>query len=231
MPRRSGDQTARPEPREHDAELVKRSAAGDADAFRQLYEEKHRRVYLIAYQMLGDPGLAEDVVQETFVALWKHCGRYRARFAVDTWLNRIATNRAIDRWRSEKKHPKGGVAAEHATGSDDSRQGRPIAPTSATAAAAGPAAGTASADPSLPARWNEVQAIWNELAAGLSPQQRAAFVLREIEELPVRDVAEAMECSVSTVRSHISLARRTLRAALVERFPELVPPAGGGTDP
>jgi RNA polymerase sigma-70 factor (ECF subfamily) len=82
----------------------------------------------------------------------------------------------------------------------------------------------------LPARWTEIQAIWDELAAELSPQQRAAFVLREIEELPVRDVAKALKCSVSTVRSHISLARKTLRVALKERFPELARPEAGKQD-
>ncbi len=204
--------------RAQDAEWVKRSAAGDTQAFRQLYEGKHRRVYLIAYQIVGDAGMAEDVVQETFVELWKHCGRYKSRFAVDAWLNRIATNRAIDRWRSEKKHPQFAVPVESATSGAGARQGRSITALSAT--------GTMSADPSLPARWSEIQAIWDELAAELSPQQRAAFVLREMEELPVRDVAEALECSVSAVRSHISLARKTLRAALGERFPELLRDGG-----
>ena len=210
------------ESRVRDTELIKRSAAGDTDAFRQLYEDKHRRVYWVAYQIVGDPGMAEDVVQETFVALWKHCGRYRSRFKVDTWLNRIATNQAIDRWRSESKHPRFAAAAEHAPLTDDSRHGRSI-PSMSTP-------GRVSDDPSLPARWTEIQAIWDELAAELSPQQRAAFVLREIEELPVRDVAKALKCSVSTVRSHISLARKTLRVALKERFPELVRPEAGKQD-
>lgn len=198
--------------RGRDAELVRRAATGDTDAFRQLYEAKHRKVYLIAYQIVGDSGLAEDVVQETFVALWKHCGRYRSRFAVDTWLNRIATNRAIDRWRSERKHPRAAVSAEYASSSDESRQGRTIAASSAT--------GAPSVDPTLPARWGEIQAIWDELAEELSPQQRAAFVLREIEELPPQEVAAALGCNVSTVRSHVSLARKTLQAALSERYPE-----------
>lgn len=203
--------------RAQDADLIKRSAAGDTDAFRDLYEAKHRRVFLIAYQIVGDSGLAEDVVQETFVALWKHCGRYRSRFAVDTWLTRIATNCAIDRWRREKKHPKFGEAAEQASAVDDSGQGRSIPANSAT--------DTVSADPSLPARRHELQVIWDGLAAELSPQQRAAFVLRQIEGLPVREVAKTLGCSASTVRSHISGARRKLRVALVDRFPELARPA------
>ena len=195
--------------------LIERSRDGDTEAFRELFDRKHRLVYLIAYQILGDSGMAEDVVQETFVALWKHCARYRARFAVDTWLNRIATNRAIDRWRSEKKHPTGTTSVEYASSAADRGQGG--------SGLGLPATGEAAADPSLRARWHEIQAIWEELAADLSPQQRSAFVLREIEELPAREVAEILGCGTSTVRSHIALARKTLRSGIRERFPDYGP--------
>ncbi|NKB87409.1 MAG: sigma-70 family RNA polymerase sigma factor [Acidobacteria bacterium] len=190
-----------------DADLVRRSSDGDTDAFRQLYEAKYRCIYLVAYQILGDQGQAEDVVQEAFVALWRHCGRYKSRFSVDTWLNRIATNKAIDRWRTERKHPT-------QFGDSEMLEGTAISGDSATSRAT---SGTVAADPSLRARWREVQAIWDELAADLSPQQRAAFVLRVLEERPVREVADVLGCGTSTVRSHIGLARKTLRAALENR--------------
>ncbi len=210
-----------------DRELMARSRAGDTEAFRALFELKHRRVYLIAYQILGNPSQAEEVVQDVFLALWRHLDRYRPRFAVDTWLTRIATNRAIDVWRSQRRerptrdepHGKEGRATigELASGMPS---------------AAGPAAGGSSAGreseagrnggPEAVARWHEVQAIWNELADLLPPQQRAAFVLREIEEVPTGEVARILGCSVSTVRSHVAAARRTLQAALSERYPELL---------
>jgi RNA polymerase sigma-70 factor (ECF subfamily) len=193
-----------------DAELVRRAADGDTDAFRLLYDAKYRAVYLTAYQILGDQAMAEDVVQEAFVALWRHCGGYRKQFSVDTWLNRIATNKAIDRWRSERKHP--------------TRTGDTPIETSVQVggSATGQGTGAVAADPSLRARWREVQGIWDELASDLTPQQRAAFVLRVIEERPVREVAAALDCGTSTVRSHIALARKTLRAALQARYPRLV---------
>ncbi len=61
-----------------------------------------------------------------------------------------------------------------------------------------------------------------ELAAELPPQQRAAFVLRHIEGLATAEVAEALECGVSTVRSHVAEARRTLQRTLRARYPELL---------
>jgi RNA polymerase sigma-70 factor (ECF subfamily) len=178
-----------------DRELMARSRAGDTEAFRTLFERKNRRVYLIAYQVLGNPSQAEEVVQDVFLALWQHLDRYRPHFAVDTWLTRIATNRAIDVWRSQRRELPTGDEAHGNEGNGG---------------------------PEAVARWREVQAIWNELADLLPPQQRAAFVLREIEEVPTREVASALGCSASTVRSHVAEARRTLQAALSERYPELL---------
>jgi RNA polymerase sigma-70 factor (ECF subfamily) len=182
-----------------DADLVRRSATGDDEAFRVLFDRKYRSAYLTAYQMIGDRALAEDVVQEAFLALWKHCARYRAEFTVDTWLRRIVTSRSIDRWRSEKRHVERRTDRE---------------PDSRDLLALVEATRDAEADPSLRTRWRELQALWDRLAADLPPQQRAAFVLREIEELSAAEVAAALDCSTSTVRTHVSLARKALREAL-----------------
>lgn len=195
-----------------DAALLQLSAGGDDEAFGALFARKHRRVYLTAYQILGDRGAAEDVVQEAFLALWSHASRYRPRFKLDTWLNRIATNKAIDRYRSEKRHPDPVEAGDAGPGSGSG---------SAPDATAQLVARGTEADPSLPARERQIQLLWDELAADLPPQQRAAFVLREIEGLPAREVAQALGCSKSAVRTHVSLARKKLRAALAERLPEL----------
>ena len=195
-----------------DANLVRAAGRGDRDAFRQLYERKHRRVQRIAYQMLGDRGAAEDVAQEAFLALWRHCPRYRARFAVDAWLARIVTNKAIDRWRNERRQAVAGAVR------GPTAHSLTLGVTTETAVQRLPADDLA--DPSLAIRWKEVQRIWNELAAELPERQRAAFVLREIEDLPARDVARALGCSTSTVRTHVALARRELRRGIRERYPE-----------
>jgi len=193
-----------------DRTLLARSRDGDTEAFRELFDRKHRRVYLIAYHVLGDAGQAEDVAQEVFLRLWERCAQYDESFPVDAWLRRIATNRAIDFWRSrraERRH----VAAS----TDDHHTGLTEAAPAPGSAAAG------AADPEVRLGWRELQAIWDHLAHDLPPQQRAAFVLRHIEGLEPAEVAEALGCSPSTVRSHIAEARRTLRAALRTRYPEL----------
>ncbi len=211
-----------------DRELMARSRAGETEAFRALFERKHRRVYLIAYQILGNPSQAEEVVQDVFLALWQHLDRYRPRFAVDTWLTRIATNRAIDVWRAQRReHPTAeqprGKEGHATTGEIASGMSSAAAPAAGGSLAGGRSEAGRNGDPEAVARWHEVQAIWNELAELLPPQQRAAFVLREIEEAPTREVASILGCSASTVRSHVAEARRTLQAALSDRYPELLP--------
>jgi RNA polymerase sigma-70 factor (ECF subfamily) len=191
-----------------DRALLARSRDGDTDAFRELFDRKHRRVYLIAYQVLGDTGQAEDVTQEVFLSLWERCAQYDDSFPLDAWLRRIAINRAIDFWRSRKAERRHLAAPIH---DDDAGP---------TEAARAPSAGAT--DPESLVGRRELQVVWDNLAADLSPQQRAAFVLRHIEGLGPDEVADALGCSASTVRSHISEARRTLRAALRERYPELV---------
>ena len=217
--------------RPSDADLVRAAGRGDTDAFRQLYDRKHRRVQRIAYQMLGDRGAAEDVTQEAFVALWRHCPRYLKRFSVDAWLTRIVTNKAIDRSRIDRRHPV-------PLGERPEVAGTARCSTEQTIASAGVTTETVAqrlpadsmADPSLAIRWEEVQRIWNELAAELPERQRAAFILREIEDLPARDVAGALGCSTSTMRSHVALARRELRRGIRDRYPEYLAVVTGDLD-
>ncbi len=204
--------------RSSDADLVRAAGRGDTGAFRQLYDRKHRRVQRVAYQMLGNHAAAEDVVQEAFVALWRHCPRYRTRFTVDAWLTRIVTNKAIDRWRVERRHPVPLGERQEAGAGRRSSSLAPGGGTPESAAQRLPA--DELADPTLALRWEEVQRIWDELAAELPEQQRAAFVLREIEDVPAREVASVLGCSTSTVRSHVALARRQLRRGIVDRYPE-----------
>jgi RNA polymerase sigma-70 factor (ECF subfamily) len=69
----------------------------------------------------------------------------------------------------------------------------------------------------------EVEEILGELVGSLTPQQRSAFVLREIEGHDTAEVARMLGCSATTVRNHIFQARKVLRREMSERFPEYLP--------
>ena len=88
-----------------DIELMRRTAKGDAGAFRALADQHLGKIMNFAYRMLHDRAEAEDVAQETFLRLWKDAGRYEPRARVGTWLHRIAHNLCIDRLRRGRERP------------------------------------------------------------------------------------------------------------------------------
>ena len=88
-----------------DAELVRRIAAGDTEALRDLYDRFGTILFGLAYRTLGDRQLAEDCIQEVFVTVWRNAGRYdSSRALVTTWLFTIVRNKAVDavRWQSRR---------------------------------------------------------------------------------------------------------------------------------
>lgn len=187
-----------------EAELIRQAKTGDAAAFEALVRGRHQRVYWIAYQVVGNREDAKDVAQAVFIRLWRVLPKYDERFPFSTWLYRITMNLAIDHIRRETRH-------RH---DDEPDEDRYLGSGEPSSAAATPGAGLARA---------EIQRIFDELAGRLAPQQRAAFVLREMEELTSEEVADILGVSASTVRNHVFQARRILRAELERRYPEYVP--------
>jgi RNA polymerase sigma-70 factor (ECF subfamily) len=99
-----------------DAILLQRAASGDSDALLALHKRYANLVYSMAWRVLQDVGLAEEVTQDVFMKLWQHSHRYdpeRGRFS--SWLLSVTRFAAIDRLRHEGRRPQ---AAELADGSD-----------------------------------------------------------------------------------------------------------------
>ena len=128
--------TDAPTPVDADAALVRRVAAGDGEALRELYDRYGGLVHGLALRTLGDRQLAEDTVQDVFVALWRQAGRYdpvRGRLA--TWLITITRNRAIEQLRRRSSRPAdphaevalGGQAPDPATLAGDADEAERIA--------------------------------------------------------------------------------------------------------
>jgi RNA polymerase sigma-70 factor (ECF subfamily) len=86
-----------------DHELIARVAREDEDAFRALYERFSDRVFRYAFTLLRNQHLAEEVAQETMIAVWKSAGRFASRSKVSTWIFGIARNKAFDLVRKEKR--------------------------------------------------------------------------------------------------------------------------------
>lgn len=84
-------------------DLVARACGGDVNAFETLYREHVGRVYGLCLRMTGQPELAEDLAQDTFVNAWKSLPGYEGRSSFSTWLHRIAVNAVL----AQRRRPQG----------------------------------------------------------------------------------------------------------------------------
>jgi RNA polymerase sigma-70 factor (ECF subfamily) len=189
-----------------DREAVRAARAGSDDAFAALVRRYSGGLHRAVARILADDAEAWDVVQMAFVRAWQGLDRYDERWSFSTWLYRIGTNLAIDLLRSrtsrEKAHRAG---AEH--------RFRVVGE---------------SPPASELADHREVDRLFDELVGCLTPQQRGAFVLRELEGMDTADVAHALGCTATTVRNHVFQARKLLREELARKYPEYMPPTRRG---
>ena len=92
-----------------DEVLIGRIASGDRLAMQVLFARHHVRVYRFVLRLVNDPTLAEDLISEVFLDVWRQAGRFEARSAVSTWLLAIARFKALSALR--KRPASAGSAA------------------------------------------------------------------------------------------------------------------------
>jgi RNA polymerase sigma-70 factor, ECF subfamily len=179
-----------------DAQVVARARDGDSEAFRTLVERHSRGLFHLAYRITGNQAEAEDVVQETFVRAWKALDRFEDRAQVGSWLHRIAANAALDLVRARKRHGD-----------------RPVRQTED---GADPLDLIASDNPSPErmAAGTEVRRRLRAAMAQLTPNERAAFVLRHFEDQPIEEIGRALGLQGNAAKQTIFRAVRKLRRAL-----------------
>lgn len=176
----------------------------DAEAelwFADLVQAHTRRVFALLYRMTGNAGDAQDLSQEAFLKAWQNRGQLRDATRPAPWLLRIASNCAIDFQRSRASQRPGHPLAPSL---DDENQG--ALRDGLTADGLSPEAASL--------RGESEHRLWAALEV-LSPKERAAIVMRDIEGCPNRDVAAALGCSMITVRTHIASARTKMRKFLL----------------
>lgn len=184
------------------AALAEGSPAARRAALGALFDLHHARVLNVAWRVLGDRHLAEDVVQDVFLRLPLVAKSFRGDSSLSSWLYRMAVNRAIDRRRREARRPAarlGAAAPEFDAAGLPSRPERPEADAHAQG----------------DERAARVQAALLEL----SPKLRAVAVLRYIEGLSYDQLAEVLDCSLGTIKSRLNRAHAALARSLGELDP------------
>ena len=190
----------------NDLEWIQSAKKGDEDAYTELVRRHSGGLHRAVARILADDTEAWDVVQMAFLKAWQKLDRYNPRYSFTTWLYRIGTNLAIDLLRSrtsrERAHKAGTEHRLRLVGHGEEAGAR--------------------------AERSEAAGVLQQLVGILTPQQRSAFVLREMEGLDTAEVAEVLGCSATTVRNHIFQARKALRRELKARFPEYLPASERG---
>ena len=168
-----------------DRKLVEQVLAGDTDDFRVLVERHQQSIFRFAFGLLGNREEAQDITQEAFLAAYVNLSGFdSSRASFSTWLFTITRNRCINWLKKRRK------IASHDLNSI------------ADAIAVDPIVGQ-----------ELLQQLDRELAA-LPVNQRSAFVLAEIEELPYAEIARIEQTTLGTVKSRIHRAKSRLRSLL-----------------
>lgn len=182
------------------ADLLQRFVAGDQAAFAELVKRYRRKLYQVAYQIVRNHLDADEVVQETFVRLYRKQKELTDVKTVTSFLIRIASNYAIDLLRRRRHHRQ--LDPDPGTGSS-------------------PAQLQSTKGVRTPGDDYHDKEITREVTAALStlpPRQRLTILLHDVEGYTKAEVAAIMECPEATVRSNLHIARAKVKKLLLRRF-------------
>jgi RNA polymerase sigma-70 factor, ECF subfamily len=184
-----------------DETLAARAAAGDDSAFEAIVVRYQARVFRLACRLTSDTD-APDVLQETFLQVYRHLRSFRGDSAFRTWLYRITTNAALMNRRARARRPT--ESLEQFLPQFDDRGQHVATPVELQAAAR--------ADELLDRRALAERA--RDGIARLPDLYRDAFVLRDLEELSTGEVAQTLGIEPAAVRQRVHRARLLLRGYL-----------------
>jgi len=197
-----------PSPGKADQELVEKTLAGDRKAFDELIRKYQRQAVAVSYRLLGNTQDALEVTQDAFLKAFTSLDTLQKPGAFGGWLMRIVSNLSLNYRRSRKTRqsvpladvlePQGGHATEsHGGGSEWM---------------------ASSADPVRGLEGKELGAKLKEALAQLPEKQRLALMMFTIDEMPQKQVAEALECSVEAVKWHVFQGRKKLKEILKDQL-------------
>jgi RNA polymerase sigma-70 factor, ECF subfamily len=192
-----------------DVALVRAVADGSEDALAALYDRHAGGVHAVALRLTGDRGIAEEVVQETFLALWNRAALFDPGLAtLATWLRAIARNRALDKLRAAGRRPVlvplgGGNDAGDDRGIDQLVPGMTVL--GGAAQDRGPEEAAMAAD---------LRMLVGQALAGMPEDERTVIVLAYRDDLTQQEISERLGWPLGTVKTRTRRALARLRDRL-----------------
>jgi RNA polymerase sigma-70 factor (ECF subfamily) len=178
-----------------DEQIVERALTGDAEAFGEIVRRWERRIFALAFGMLGREDDARDATQETFLAAFRNLRAFRGDAKVSSWLHRIAINQCITRQRRAK------VRSESALDDEEEKHAASLS-------------APLHYSPARVVEKRETSAAVRRAVNGLPLELRQVVVMKEFEELTFKEIADALELPLSTVKSRLYTALRQLEMRL-----------------
>lgn len=182
-----------------DRKLVAQAKQGDRQAFGKLVKKYQNKVLYLAFDLIGNYTDAQDVAQNVFLQAFRNIAYFRDEAAFSTWIYRITTNAAIDFQRSQKR--RRAIFADQTTRDNEF--------TTAWEHVIDPEASIAKK-----VEQADLKELISQSVAQLSPQQRAAFVLKYFHDQSTDAIAKILGCDPVTVRGHLLRATLKLRKKL-----------------
>ena len=183
-----------------DAEWVVKAQAGDTRAFDQLVTRHRGKIYAMILNMVKNDADAWDLSQEVFVKAWKALPKFESRARFSTWLFRISHNTVYDWMRKRRIETEGEL-------NDELFDADQIDSTAATSPKRGQR-------PDEMMQQSELQAEIDSALSKLSAEHREVILLREVQGMDYKEIAEVTESTMGTVMSRIFYARKKLQTYL-----------------
>ncbi len=171
--------------RKDDLELARAATDGDEKAWRTIYDETNHQLYNFLCYQTGDRDAARDLMQETYVTALRRLDTYRGQGTLLSWLRAVGLRKTLD-WRRR-------ISLNIRKLTTYAREYTPLA--------------ASGAEETFPGLGDGLQAALDRL----SPRQRAALLLRELEDQPFSEIAAALGCGEPTARVHYHRACRNMR--------------------
>jgi RNA polymerase sigma-70 factor, ECF subfamily len=168
--------------------LIQRCRNGDQQAFQQLLNDHQSYIFSLACRLLHDHDDARDVVQESFIRVWKHLPRFDGRVRFTTWLYQIVTRLCLDRLKARRRRlhifDRNGKEPGHSPEQEYDQK--------------------------------DIQGHILAAARTLPVKQQLVFTLRDLQDLPITEVQSITGMSSGAVKTNLYLARRAIRVKMFE---------------
>jgi len=178
--------------------LAERLLRGDRTAFRELVEAFKKRIYGLAYEIMGNQADAEDVSQEVFMKVYRSIGTFQRDAKLSSWIYRIAVNTAIDHSRKKPFFP----AAFRES------------PEGAAARDGGPEPAALSPGPEQEAESRLLRRMIERALDKVSEREKNVFLLRHYHDLKLKEIAEVLGISEGSVKSYLFRVIKKLQKEL-----------------